>query len=192
MVSAIPRRNDTRSPEKPRKLSNSRLKGDKLIVRLKLRPSILAQFPTKPRSLEEKPATRPLIKEHNTHQLNFLNQFIDEQYAELERLKSELAYTLENIENYTRVQEMHSNTLSRTLADACDLGMTSCEKEKDDGDGTRFLKDDIHQMREGLQNWFRILMEAKQEAAGKRNQMSVIASIIKDVEKKRRALSQST
>ncbi|CEI39943.1 unnamed protein product [Fusarium venenatum] len=190
MVSAIPRRNDTRSPEKPRKLSNPRLQGDKLIVRLKLRPSILAQFPTKPRSLEEKPTTRPLLKENETHQLNFISQLIDEQFAEIERLKSEIACTSENIDNYARVHEMHSNTMSRTLADACDLGMTSCEKEDGDGDVMRFLKDEIQQTREGLNNWYRILSEARQEVASKKYQISMIVSSLKALEKKRRDLSQ--
>jgi hypothetical protein len=192
MVSAIPRRNDTRSPEKPRKLSNPRLKGDKLIVRLKLRPSILAQFPTKPKPLEKKPATKPLIKEHNTHQLHFLDQLISEQYAELDRLSQERAYTAQNILNYERVCNMHLDTLHRSLADACDLGMTSCEIKEGDGDATRILKDDIQQMREGVQNWSRILMEAKQDAATKKHQITMIATNVKNLEEERRQLSQWT
>jgi hypothetical protein len=192
MVSVIHRRNDARSPEKPRKLTHPRSKGDKLIVRLKLRPSILAQFPTKPKAVDKKPATKPLIKEHNTHQLHFLDQLISEQYAELDRLSQERTDTLQNIHNYERVCSMHLDTLHRSLADACDLGMTSCEIKADDEDATRLLKDDIQQMREGVQNWSRILMEAKQEAASKKHQISMIATNVKNLEEERRQLGQWT
>ncbi|RGP69192.1 hypothetical protein FLONG3_7828 [Fusarium longipes] len=193
MVSVINRRHDSRSPEKARKLTHSRPKGDRLIVRLKLRPSILAQFPTKPaKALDKKPVTKALIKEHNTHQLHFLDQLISEQYAELDRLSQERAFTLQNINNYERVCSMHLDTLHRNLADACDLGVTSCEFNDDDGDATRLLKDDIQQMREGVQNWSRILMEAKQEAASKKQQISMIATNVKNLEEERRQLSQWT
>ncbi|PTD09342.1 hypothetical protein HYE67_006607 [Fusarium culmorum] len=190
MVSAIPRRHDTRTPEKPRKLSNPRLKGDKLIVRLKLRPSILAQFPTKPKPLEKKPTTKPLIKEHNAHQLQFLDQLISEQSTELNRLNQERSITTQNIENYERVCSMHLDTLHRSLADACDLGMTSCELKDGDGDSTRLLKDDIQQMRQGVQNWSRILMEAKQDLASKKHQITMIATSLKTLEEERQQLSQ--
>ncbi|KAF5246253.1 hypothetical protein FAUST_1370 [Fusarium austroamericanum] len=190
MVSAIPRRHDTRTPEKPRKLSNPRLKGDKLIVRLKLRPSILAQFPTKTKPLEKKPTTKPLIKEHNAHQLQFLDQLISEQSTELNRLNQERSITMQNIENYERVCSMHLDTLHRSLADACDLGMTSCELKDGDGDSTRLLKDDIQQMRQGVQNWSRILMEAKQDLASKKHQITMIATSLKTLEEERQQLSQ--
>ncbi|CAF3574993.1 unnamed protein product [Fusarium graminearum] len=190
MVSAIPRRHDTRTPEKPRKLSNPRLKGDKLIVRLKLRPSILAQFPTKTKPLEKKPTTKPLIREHNAHQLQFLDQLISEQSTELNRLNQERSITMQNIENYERVCSMHLDTLHRSLADACDLGMTSCELKDGDGDSTRLLKDDIQQMRQGVQNWSRILMEAKQDLASKKHQITMIATSLKTLEEERQQLSQ--
>ncbi|CAG1982436.1 unnamed protein product [Fusarium graminearum] len=174
----------------PRKLSNPRLKGDKLIVRLKLRPSILAQFPTKTKPLEKKPTTKPLIREHNAHQLQFLDQLISEQSTELNRLNQERSITMQNIENYERVCSMHLDTLHRSLADACDLGMTSCELKDGDGDSTRLLKDDIQQMRQGVQNWSRILMEAKQDLASKKHQITMIATSLKTLEEERQQLSQ--
>lgn len=192
MVGVIHRRNDSRSPEKPRKLTHARPKADRLIVRLKLRPSILAQFPTKVKTLDKKPATTPIIKEHNTHQLHFLDQLISEQCAELDRLSQERAYTLQNIHNYERVCNMHLDTLHRNLADACDLGITSCEIQAGDGKTTIFLKEDILTMREGVQNWSRILMEAKQEAASKKHQISMVATNVKNLEEERRQLSQWT
>lgn len=179
MVGVIHRRNDGPSPKRKR---------NKLIVRLKLRPSILAQFPQP----STRPAPKPLIKEHNTHQLHFLDELITEQYTELDRLSQERTDTMANIANYERVCNIHLDTLHRNLADACDMGIKSSIVNESDGEKVRLLKEEIETMRVGVQNWSRILMEAKQDAASKKQQITMIAGNVKNLEEERRQLGQWT
>ena len=47
-------------------------------------------------------------------------------------------------------------------------------------------------MRVGVQNWSRILMEAKQDALTKKQQITMIAGNVKNLEEERRQLGQWT
>jgi len=97
-----------------------------------------------------------------------------------------------NIANYERVCNIHLDTLHRNLADACDMGIKSSIVNESDGEKVRLLKEEIETMRVGVQNWSRILMEAKQDAASKKQQITMIAGNVKNLEEERRQLGQWT
>jgi hypothetical protein len=72
------------------------------------------------------------------------------------------------------------------------MGIKSCVIDEGDGEKVRLLKEEIETMRVGVQNWSRILMEAKQDAASKKQQITMIAGNVKNLEEERRQLGQWT
>ncbi|KAF4970222.1 hypothetical protein FSARC_2687 [Fusarium sarcochroum] len=175
--------------DRPRKLLSPQRK-DKLVVSLKLHPSVLGRATPKccalanplVKTTDRETAHESLRKELDTYQFNYLNQLISEKKSELTQLNIEYSKIVDNVHNYEKVHNMHFKSFQRNLADAYESQIATCEPEPDDDEVRRFLKDDIVTLRGAVENWRRILIKAKQDASSKKHLMSIITKDLKVLE----------